>query len=281
MSLDARNRLAMEIVRGPTTLSRVSLDGVVEPVTRGTGSDWDAAVADDGTIAHISARSGSYQIWLARPGEESARITSILVSYATTPAWSPDAQRIAFVAVSGHNSELYTVARDGSELRQVTRDGIEKRDPVYSPSGDRLFYVARSGDAWRLMEVGLTEGSEPQVVRGGEGWQALRSDRMGHLYGQRGTTILALDPDAPMVDIGLTDIDVWAAGPKGLYVRRGRTTDFPSTIWFYPWNGPRQKLAYIPLANSSIAVDANGAVIFSQSPDYQVDLGLVELHTDS
>jgi Tol biopolymer transport system component/DNA-binding winged helix-turn-helix (wHTH) protein len=281
MSLDARNRLAMEIVRGPNTLARVSLDGVMEPVTQGTGSDKDAAAADDGTIAHISARSGSYQIWLARPGEEAARITSIRVSYVTTPVWSPDEKRIAFVAVSGHSAELYTVARDGSELRQVTRDGVEKRDPVYSPSGDRLFYVARTGEAWRLMEIGLADGSTPQAVRGGEGWQALRSDRMGHLYGQRGATILALDPDAPIVDIGLTDVDVWAAGPKGLYVRRGRTTELPSTIWFYPWKGPRQKLADIPLANSSIAVDANGAVIFSQSPDYQVDLGLVELHSDS
>jgi hypothetical protein len=83
------------------------------------------------------------------------------------------------------------------------------------------------------------------------------------------------------VDVGLTDIDVWAASPRGLYVRRGRTSERPSTIWFYPWNGQPQRLADIPLASSSIAVDSAGAVTFSQSPDYQIDLGLVDLHAAS
>jgi hypothetical protein len=64
-------------------------------------------------------------------------------------------------------------------------------------------------------------------------------------------------------------------------VRRGRLPQRPSAVWLYPWNGPARKLADTPLASSSIAVDANGAVMFSQSLDYQVDLGLIQLRDDS
>jgi Tol biopolymer transport system component/DNA-binding winged helix-turn-helix (wHTH) protein len=282
MSLDKRNQLAVELARGQLTLARVSLDGVIAPVTTGTGSDYNANVASDGTIVYISARSGSDQVWITQPTGESARLTSLPVSYSQNPVWSRDAQTIAFIAIGGHQSRLYTIARDGSQLRKVTADSTEKRDPVYGADGKSLFYVARSGSTWRLMEVSLeTNNAQPRPVPGGDGWKALRSDGAGRLYGQRGTAIVALDPRAPIVDVGLTDIDVWAASPRGLYVRRGRTPERPSTIWFYPWNGTPRKLADIPLASSSIAVDSAGAVIFSQSPDYQIDLGLVDLHSAS
>ena len=279
MSLDKRNELAVELVRGQMNLARVTTDGVIAPVTTGTGSDFNASAASDGTVVYISARSGSDQVWITQPTGEPTRLTSLPVSYAQNPVWSRDAQTIAFIAIGGHQSKLYTVARDGSQLRKVTADSAEKRDPVYSADGKSLFYVARSGSTWRLMEVSLeTNNAQPRPVSGGENWKALRSDGAGRLYGQRGTAIVALDPRAPIVDVGLTDIDVWAASPRGLYVRRGRTAERPSTIWFYPWDGTPQKLADIPLASSSIAVDSAGSVIFSQSPDYQIDLGLVDLH---
>lgn len=275
MSLDRNNRLAVEMVHAHANLARVSLDGTIEPMTTGAGSDSNAAVAADGTIAFISARSGSYQVWITQPGSEPTRVTSMRANYATMPAWSPDGNSIAFVAVIARRAEIFTVARDGSELRQVTHDGNEKRDPVYSVSGDRLFYVGRRGAEWGLQEIAT--GSAPRPVTGGEGWTALRSDRAGHLYGKRGNSIAALDAHAPMVNVELTSFDAWAAGAQGLYVRRGRTPERPSTLWLHPWNGPPRKLADVPLASSSIAVDVDGRAIFSQTPDYQVDLGLIEL----
>ena len=281
MSADRRNRLAVEMTRGRTNLYRVSPSGTIEPITLGAGSEWDAAAAADGTIAHISNRSGSYQVWLAQAGTEPVRLTSLRASYMMTPAWSPDERALAFVAVAGHRAELYTIARDGSQLHRVTNDGVDKKDPVYSVSGDQIFYVARIAGTWRLMQIGIAPGSQPQAVPGGEGWRALRTDRAGHLYGQRGTTILALDATAPLTDVGLTDLDVWTVGTQGIYVRRGRTPQRPSAVWLHPWSGPPRKFADTPLASSSIAVDANGAVIFSQSLDYQVDLGLIQLRSDS
>jgi Tol biopolymer transport system component/DNA-binding winged helix-turn-helix (wHTH) protein len=281
MSADLRNRLVVEISRGGTNLYRASPSGTIEPVTLGSGYDWDAAPAADGTVAHISNRSGSYQVWLARPGADPLRLTSLPASYVMMPAWSPDERVLAFVAVAGHRAEIYTVARDGSQLHKVTNDGASKQDPVYSVSGDRIYYIARLAGTFRLMQIGLAPGSQPQVVPGGAGWRVLRTDRAGRLYGQRGTSILTLDPSPPIPDVGLTYADVWTAGTQGIYVRRGKTPQHPAAVWLYPWSGPARKIADTPLASSSIAVDKDGAVLFTQSTDYQCDLGLIELRNDS
>jgi hypothetical protein len=88
---------------------------------------------------------------------------------------------------------------------------------------------------------------------------------------------VTLDPSLPRAEVTLTDIDVWTLGAQGIYVRRGRLPAQPSAIWLYPWQGSPRKLADTPLASSAIAAARDGAVIFSQSPEYQVDLGLIEL----
>ena len=75
----------------------------------------------------------------------------------------------------------------------------------------------------------------------------------------------------------IADVDVWAVGAHGIYVRRGRRVHEPSSIWLYPWDAAGRKLADTPLASGSIGLDAGGNVIFSQTLDYQIDLALVEL----
>jgi Tol biopolymer transport system component len=266
------------MIRGRTNLARVTAEGHIEPITTGTGSEWEAASAPDGSLAYISSRSGSYQVWLLRPGSsESERVTSILSSYMTSPAWSPDGRTIAFVAVTGRRAEIYTTAPDGSRLRQITHDGFGKRDPIYSISGDRIFYLLRVGGTWHLMQLTLTPNAKPRVVRGGEGWRVLRTNVAGQLYGQRGNSIVTLDSSAPRAEVRLSNVDVWAVAPQGIYVRRGRAPARPSSIDFYPWNGPPRKVADTPRASANISVDRDGAVLFSQSPVYEIDLGLLEL----
>jgi Tol biopolymer transport system component len=296
MSADRKNRLAVELARGHTNLARVLSSGEVRAVTAGAGADFDPAVAPDGTIAHVSSRSGPYEVWIATPRGQSVRLTSILGSYVSRPTWSPDGQTIAFVAVKERKAEIYAVSRDGSGLRQLTTDGVHKKDPVFAASGGRLLYVERREGKWRLMQTAPdANGSASQAVPGGEGWTTLHAGSGGSIFGQLEgeDRIRALDPtrlaaagiryEGNYVQNGprIASVDVWTVGAQGFYVRRGRRVHEPSSIWMYPWNQAGRKLADTPESVGNVGLDANGDVIFSQALDLEVDLAMIELRRRS
>ncbi|MDP3748351.1 MAG: winged helix-turn-helix domain-containing protein [Phenylobacterium sp.] len=278
MSADRRNRVAVELPSGRNNLAVVAPDGRVRPLTTDDGNDWDPDGAADGTVAYTSDRSGSSELWITTQDGRSVRLTSIVGSYVHQPAWSPDGQTIAFIAVKGRRAEIYTVARDGSRLRPVTHDGLDKLDPVYAADGRSLSYVERTAAGYRVMRIALTPGAEPRPLPGGEGWRVLRGGEDGRLYGMRvgETRLRALSPGRPVPPVELGGYDEWAVGPDGLVVMRGYRAS-PSTVWLHPWTGAPRKLVDIPNCCGSVGVSSTGAVLFSQSQDDQVDLGLVDL----
>jgi Tol biopolymer transport system component len=61
---------------------------------------------------------------------------------ASSPAWSPDGERVAFVAGagSGEKGQVFVVSSDGTGLRQVTTVGSLYVAPTWSPDGERLVF---------------------------------------------------------------------------------------------------------------------------------------------
>ncbi|WP_374468909.1 winged helix-turn-helix domain-containing protein [Phenylobacterium sp.] len=279
MSIDRRNRLAVEAPRGRTNIAWLQSDGRLSPVTTEAGIDWDPEAAADGAVAYVSSRSGAPELWVTHPDGQSVRLTSIVGSYLTAPAWSPDGQSLAFVAVKGRRSDIYTVGRDGSRLRSVTWDGLDKLEPVWGPRGDRLYYLERTAAGYRLMELLLAGDGKPRPVPGGQGWRNLRASPDGRLFGllQAGVPVVALDGAAPGVRI--EQGDVWAVGRAGVYVLTARREQ-PPAVWLHPWRGPARKLADAPTSAGSIGLSPDGRVLLAQNLDDQVDLGLFELSRD-
>ncbi|MDP3855184.1 winged helix-turn-helix domain-containing protein [Phenylobacterium sp.] len=278
MSADSSNRLAVEIPRGRTNLATLSPGGVTRPLTNDAGYDWDPDGAADGTVAYASDRSGSSEIWITNPDGRSVRLTSIVGSYVTAPAWSPDGRTIAFIAVKGRRSDLYTVARDGSRLRAMTWDGLDKLYPEFAADGASVNYLERTAAGYRVMQVGLEAGAHPRPLAGGAGWQVLRGGPDGRLYGLKvgESVVRALSPGraVPLVEIG--GYDEWVVGSEGVVVLRGQRAS-PSSIWLHPWTGAPHKLVDIPNCCGSLGLSPDGTVLFSQSLDDQIDLGLVNL----
>jgi len=54
-----------------------------------------------------------------------------------TPAWSPDAKKIAFVRKFGGNSEVFVMNADGGPQERLARGG----DPAWSPNGKAIAFV--------------------------------------------------------------------------------------------------------------------------------------------
>lgn len=65
------------------------------------------------------------------------------------PAWSPTAEKIAFVSNDSGNDEIWVVNRDGGDARQLTRDDHNWWDkhPSWSPDGSQIvFWSNRTGN---------------------------------------------------------------------------------------------------------------------------------------
>ncbi|WP_309088634.1 winged helix-turn-helix domain-containing protein [Phenylobacterium sp.] len=275
MSIDRRNRLAVELPRGRTNIAAVTPPGAVRPVTNAASSDWEPDAAADGAVAYVSNRSGSSELWVTHPGGQSVRLTNIVGSYVNSPTWSPDGRRLAFVAVKGRKAEVYTVERDGSRLRAVTSDGRDKLDPVWSPGGDRIRYLERRGGAYRIMQVAVAPGAKPEVLFE-RPWRELRAAPDGRLFGLPvgGERVEAAGGTAPRVEVAAND--AWTVGRDGIYLFLVRR-DAPPAVWLHPWNGPPRKLAEVPAGTGELGVAPDGRLLVSQNLDEQTDLGLFEL----
>jgi hypothetical protein len=58
------------------------------------------------------------------------------------PSWSPDARSIAFSAMTGGHSDLFTYDLASGALRRLTSDAFADLQPSWSPDGTRLAFVS-------------------------------------------------------------------------------------------------------------------------------------------
>ncbi len=79
------------------------------------------------------------------------------------PALSPDGQKIAFMARSEGNWDIYVIGVDGSNRTRLTTDPARDGLPTWSPDGRAIAFTSNRDGAWAVWAMAAT-GSEQQKL---------------------------------------------------------------------------------------------------------------------
>jgi Tol biopolymer transport system component len=126
----------------------------------GEQPDWSP---DGQRLVLRSGRDGISGIWISNLDDSNhANVTQ--GGSDSFPAWSPDGQTIAFSHdEGGGNWEIYTVNPDGSNLQRLTNAPGQDILPTFTPTGDIIFYSARSG-SWGIWKMSRTGGEQTAII---------------------------------------------------------------------------------------------------------------------
>ncbi len=101
-----------------------------------------------GELAFVAVDHSLPQIFtIGADGTKRRQLTGVSGSN-TTPVWSPDGRRVAFIHRDGDDSQVYVMSADGGSQRRLTSDPGSHASPVWSPDGRAVIFVAtRDGES--------------------------------------------------------------------------------------------------------------------------------------
>ncbi len=113
-----------------------------EPVLSSTRNDYHPAFRADGTLAFVSNRSGSSDVWMQPPDEEPVRLFSQEAVRVQTPEWSPDGTRLLFSAIVDGQSDIFMIETASGQAHQLTHTPAREVAPTWTNEGQAVMYTS-------------------------------------------------------------------------------------------------------------------------------------------
>lgn len=203
--------------------------GAVTPLTpSGRYPTWSP---DGRTIAFIDRE----RLWaVPAAGGAPRRLGNRRIDEEATPSWSPDSQRLAYMAAAGtkFRQDLFTIGADGSGERRLVRGISDFQTPQWSPEGSLIAFVKElpryvtavytvRTDGTGLKRISVSPGRESS---GEPAWSAdgasLLYTRWRYRFGG-GTDVFVTTPGAgpgravtrPFPAGGTNEGPLWMTGP--------------------------------------------------------------------
>lgn len=135
----------------------------VSPVLPSTNIDESAAYSPDGnTIAFLSTRSGSEELWLKDRRSTAPRQVTHLngQGFLFAPHWSPDGQRITFSFRKNGATNVMVYNLRTRELKSITNTTSRDFNPIFSHDGRYIFFSSNADGTSRIWRIDV-EGKQP------------------------------------------------------------------------------------------------------------------------
>jgi Tol biopolymer transport system component len=176
--MSRRNRAVMVYVRGQfdSNIWRTPgplATGAATPPARfveSTQLDFVPQFSPDrGTIAFISRRSGTTELWTSSSdGANLTRLTFLEQDdLEMNFAWSPDGREIVLTAWAGGNRDIHVIPAHGGNPERITTTPAHERFPSFSRDGRSIYFTSRQSGADEIWKVSRSGGSPMQVTRHG------------------------------------------------------------------------------------------------------------------
>jgi Tol biopolymer transport system component len=156
------------VVSGNRDIYRVDLDGQnLVRLTTDAGTDQDPSVGN-GKVVFVSFRKGTADLWsVPAAGGSETRLTLDSTRNETTPALSPDGQRLAYAWDGELVSKLWTANSDGTGAARATAgfgfNGSIESSPAWAPAGSRLAFMSTAAGSADIYDFSLS-GSPTSVA---------------------------------------------------------------------------------------------------------------------
>lgn len=190
---------------------------------------WDSGPTyspDGSTVAFVSNRSGSYEIWITdAQGGAPRRLSNLNAGVIGPITWRPDGSALVFEARPEGLAHLYEVAVSGGTVRQITFGPHDDVLPQMAPDDETLWFASNRSGEWQIWR--MTAGEASQVTRDGGYAARLTADGEGLVFtrpGKDGLWEMPLrggDPRLALPALAERDFGNWTLhGRHVVFVRR-------------------------------------------------------------
>ncbi len=166
-------RVAFETRSGDTDIFQERLAAGGKPVAFASSSAIERAPQfsfDGAWVAFLSGRSGSVQVWVAKPdGSGLRQLTHFPGSIldVSEPAWNRDGASLVVSAFESGDWRAYIVRTSDGTARRVSQETSQERQASWSADGKWIYFSSdRSGrtEIWKMPAAG---GAAVQVTKNG------------------------------------------------------------------------------------------------------------------
>jgi len=118
--------------------------GTAKKVSSKRGQNSGASYCKGKVALTLSMGGENADVYLINPetGDVLKRLTDHW-AIDTSPSWSPDCSKIAFVSSRSGGPQIYVMNADGTDQRRLTFQGTYNTTPDWSPKGDKIVFTAR------------------------------------------------------------------------------------------------------------------------------------------